>query len=92
MPAPDRLRAIAFFVCPLLLLSAVCHTGEKKAKLTAPANLPPLRSDWTVETTRVKDGWKIELRGRLSPKATREAAAFRAIADVETFDTWPPYK
>lgn len=46
----------------------------------------------TVETTQVRNGREIRFRAMMSPQANREAAAFRAIADVETFDAWPPYK
>lgn len=46
----------------------------------------------TVETTQIRNGREIKFRAMMSPKAKAESTAFRAIADVETFDTWPPYK
>ncbi len=50
----------------------------------------------TVETTNFNTGsqygHRITFRAMMSPEARQEALAFRTIADVETFDQWPPYK
>jgi hypothetical protein len=50
----------------------------------------------TVETTNFHHGnqygHQIKFHAIMSPTAKLEADAFRAIADVEAFDQWPPYK